>query len=167
MGKAEDVAAQAVNFVHRNLLRSTKGKVGGKLLGMPALDLVTTGRKSGEPRHTMLTAPVVDGDRIVLVASYGGSPGHPHWFLNLRDNPDVTIYFRGEERKMRARVADTDERASLWPRVIANAKNYADYQTRTTREIPLVILEPASPAGDGADQQADDQEAPGAAGDEE
>jgi deazaflavin-dependent oxidoreductase (nitroreductase family) len=167
MGKAQDVTVRAVNCVYRNVLRTTKGKVGGKLLGLPTLDLVTTGRKSGQVRHSMLTAPVIDGDRIVLVASYGGSPGHPHWFLNLRDNPDVTIYFRGEERRMRARVANPDERAALWPRVTAKAKNYADYQTKTAREIPLVILEPALPADDRADGKADDQEAAGPAGDEE
>ena len=151
MGKVQDVSIRAINLVYRNVVRATKGKVGGHLLGMPTLDLVTTGRKSGQPRHTMLTAPVLDGDRIVLVASYGGSPGHPHWFLNLRDDPDVTIYFRGEERKMRARVASSEERAVLWPRVTTAYNGYATYQTKTAREIPLVILEPASPADDGAD----------------
>ena len=167
MGKAQDFTIQAINLVHRNLVRGTKGRVGGKLVGMPTLDLVTTGRKSGRPRHTMLTAPVVDGDRIVLVASYGGSPTHPHWFLNLRDDPDVTIYYEGAERKMRARVANADERAELWPRVTAKAKNYADYQTKTMREIPLVILEPALPADDRADEQTEHQQAPGPPGDEE
>jgi deazaflavin-dependent oxidoreductase (nitroreductase family) len=110
---------------------------------MPVLELTTTGRKSGRPRTVVLTSPVRDGDAIVVVASRGGDNHHPAWFLNLRDNPDVDVVLgREPKRPMRARIADPSERARLWPQVVARYKGYGDYQTRTDREIPLVLLEP-------------------------
>ncbi len=109
---------------------------------MPVVQLTTIGRKSGQPRTVMLTSPVHDDDRVVLVASYGGDDRHPAWFLNLRDNPKVELTMEGRRRRMRARVASTDEKAELWPRVVAGYRGYAQYQTRTRRDIPLVILEP-------------------------
>jgi deazaflavin-dependent oxidoreductase (nitroreductase family) len=91
----------------------------------------------------VLTSPVRDGDAIVVVGSRGGDNHHPAWFLNLRDNPDVDVAIgRAPKRPMRARVADPDERARLWPQVVARYKGYGDYQTKTDREIPLVLLEP-------------------------
>ncbi len=110
---------------------------------MPVLELTTIGRKSGEPRAVMLTAPVVDGDTMVIVASRGGDPTHPAWYLNLRENPDVEVSLRhGPKRPMTARIANADERAKLWPRVVAAYKGYDGYQRKTTREIPLVLLTP-------------------------
>jgi deazaflavin-dependent oxidoreductase (nitroreductase family) len=92
----------------------------------------------------MLTSPVQTGDALVIVASRGGDDRHPAWFLNLRDRPDVEVAVAGEARRpMRARVASPRERAELWPRVTAASRRYADYQARTGREIPLVLLEPA------------------------
>ena len=96
-------------------------------------------------RTVMLTSPVQEGSTIVVVASRGGDDTHPAWFLNLRDNPDVEVAFKGgPKQKMHARAATTEERARLWPLVTGEYKNYANYQTKTTREIPLVLLEPAS-----------------------
>jgi deazaflavin-dependent oxidoreductase (nitroreductase family) len=93
----------------------------------------------------LLTSPVRDGEAIVVVASRGGADHHPAWFLNLRDNPDVEVAVGGEaKRPMRARVADADERARLWPQVVAKYKGYGNYQAKTDREIPLVLLEPTS-----------------------
>lgn len=110
---------------------------------MPVVELTTTGRKTGRPRTVMLTSPVRDGDAIVVVASRGGDEHHPAWFLNLRDNPDVEVATKDAPRRpMRARVATPDERERLWPRVTADHENYAGYQSRTDREIPLVLLEP-------------------------
>jgi deazaflavin-dependent oxidoreductase (nitroreductase family) len=143
MAKPKDIAARAVNVLHRNLVNTTKGRVGGTGFGMPVVELVTTGRKSGQPRSTMLTSPVQDGDRVVLVASWGGDDRHPMWYLNLRDNPDVELTMKGKKQSMRARTATAEERAELWPRVVTAYKGYAQYQTKTDREIPLVILEPA------------------------
>ncbi|WKG10872.1 nitroreductase family deazaflavin-dependent oxidoreductase [Nocardia sp. PE-7] len=138
-----DLQLKITNRVHRVLLTVSGGRLGNSFFGMPSLQLTTIGRKSGEPRKVMLTAPIIDGDTIVIVASRAGDPTHPAWFLNLRDNPNVEVSLReGPERPMTARVATPDERATLWPRVTAAYKGYADYQTKTTREIPLVLLTP-------------------------
>jgi deazaflavin-dependent oxidoreductase (nitroreductase family) len=111
---------------------------------MPVLELTTTGRKSGQRHKVMLTSPVQEGDVIVIVASRGGDDHHPAWFLNLRDHPDVEVAFAGKPKQsMRARAATSEERTALWPRVTAAYKGYAGYQTKTDREIPLVLLEPA------------------------
>ena len=140
-----DFALKAMNSVHRSMLKVTGNRVGKNVSGMPSLELTTIGRKSGQPRAVMLTAPLVEGDTIVVVASRGGDPTHPAWFLNLRDNPDVEVAWVGERaRKMRARVASASERARLWPIITEQHRNYAGYQRRTDREIPLVLLEPAA-----------------------
>jgi deazaflavin-dependent oxidoreductase (nitroreductase family) len=138
-----DMGLKAMNSIHRVVLKVSGGRLGWEAAKMPVLELTTTGRKSGQPRSVMLTSPVQEGTTIVVVASRGGDDHHPAWFLNLRDNPDVEVAFKGApKRRMRARVADADERARLWPRVTADHKNYAGYQTKTEREIPLVLLEP-------------------------
>ncbi len=121
------------------------GRFGWDVANMPVLELTTTGRRSGRPHAVLLTSPLRDGDAIVVVASRGGGDHHPAWFLNLRDNPDVEVAIGSEsKRPMRARIANPDERARLWPEVVAKYKGYGDYQTRTDREIPLVLLEPVS-----------------------
>jgi deazaflavin-dependent oxidoreductase (nitroreductase family) len=124
-------------------MKLSGGRLGWDVANMPVLELTTTGRKTGRPHTVVLTSPVRDGDAIVVVASRGGDNHHPAWFLNLRDNPDVEVAIgREPKRSMRARVADPGERARLWPQVVARYKGYGDYQTRTDREIPLVLLEP-------------------------
>ena len=138
----KDESAKVVNLIHRTLFTTTKGRVGGRIAGMPALVLHTKGRKTGEPRSTMLTAPIVEDRRVVLVASYGGDDREPSWSLNVRAHPEVEITMDGATTPMRAHVASAEERAELWPRVTSTYKGYAGYQTKTEREIPLVILEP-------------------------
>jgi deazaflavin-dependent oxidoreductase (nitroreductase family) len=140
-----DFQLKTMNAVHRTLIKVSFGKLGwDRLLGMPGLELTTTGRKSGQKRSVMLTSPVQEGDNIVIVASRGGDPTHPAWFLNLRDNPKVEVSFKGGPKKpMNAVVADAAERARLWPLITKDHKNYADYQTKTDREIPVVVLKPA------------------------
>jgi deazaflavin-dependent oxidoreductase (nitroreductase family) len=134
-----------MNGIHRALLKVTGGKFGWEAGKMPVLELTTTGRKSGQPRAVMLTSPLQEGDTIVVVASRGGDDTHPAWFLNLRDHPEVEVAYKGAPKQpMRARVANAEERARMWPLVTADHKNYAGYQTKTTREIPLVLLEPPS-----------------------
>ena len=132
-----------MNLVHRTMRTLTLGKVGWTAAKMPVLELTTTGRKSGEPRTVFLTAPITDGDSLVIIASKGGHPAHPAWYLNLLADPNVTVTTEDGTRPMLARVADRDERARLWPKVTAAAKNYADYQQKTDREIPVVVLDPA------------------------
>jgi deazaflavin-dependent oxidoreductase (nitroreductase family) len=139
-----DLQLKAVNALHRGVVKISGGRVGWRAGGMPALALTTTGRRSGRPRTVMLTSPVQEGDAIVIVASRGGDAHHPAWFLNLREHPDVQVAFAGRPRRpMRARVATSGERAALWPRVTAAYKGYGNYQKKTDREIPLVLLEPA------------------------
>ncbi len=113
---------------------------------MPVVELTTTGRKSGQPRTSMLTSPLRSGDSIIVVASRGGDDHHPAWFLNLRAHPYVTARISGGTiEAMSARVATPSERAELWPRITAKYRNYAEYQTKTAREIPLVFLTPKQP----------------------
>ncbi|MDO3649673.1 nitroreductase family deazaflavin-dependent oxidoreductase [Nocardia mangyaensis] len=138
-----DFQLKTMNGVHRALLKVTGGRIGNQIFGMPSLELTTIGRKSGTPRPVMLTTPIIDGDTVVVVASRGGDPTHPAWFLNLRDNPEVEVSLaQGPRKPMLAHVATPEERAQLWPRVVSAYKGYGDYQTKTTREIPLVLLTP-------------------------
>jgi deazaflavin-dependent oxidoreductase (nitroreductase family) len=134
----------AMNGVHRSLLKLSGGRLGWRLRKMPVLELTTIGRKSGLARTVMLVAPLEVGDAIVVVASRGGDEQHPGWFVNLREHPEVKVTYAGRrETTMRARVANADERAALWPKVTAANPGYAGYQEKTAREIPGVFLEPA------------------------
>jgi deazaflavin-dependent oxidoreductase (nitroreductase family) len=138
-----DLVLKAMNGVHRTALRLTGNRLGASFGGMPSLELTTVGRKSGQKRSVMLTSPLRQGDAYVVVASRGGDDIHPAWFLNLRDNPQVDVRVVGQAtRPRRARIADADERARLWPQIAGKYKNYAGYQKKTQREIPLVVLEP-------------------------
>ena len=129
---------------HRLALKVTGGRWPRRLLGMEPVELHTTGRRSGQKRSTMLTAPVIDGDRVVLVASKGGHSDHPDWYRNLTADPRVEITRDGDTTPMVARTATPEERAELWPRIVASYKGYEGYQRNTDREIPVVICEPAA-----------------------
>jgi deazaflavin-dependent oxidoreductase (nitroreductase family) len=132
-----------MNRVHRLVLDATGGRLGWSAYGMPVIELTTTGRRSGQSRTTMLTSPHQEGSTIVIVASRGGDDHHPAWFLNLREQPEVTVSVRGKPaQRMRAEIADSDERARLWPLITTSHRNYAGYQRKTNREIPLVLLRP-------------------------
>ncbi|HEU4759574.1 MAG TPA: nitroreductase family deazaflavin-dependent oxidoreductase [Dehalococcoidia bacterium] len=121
--------------------RLSSGRIGGRFGRLNMLLLTTTGRRSGRPWTTPLTY-LEDGDEIVIVASNGGAPGHPRWYLNLRANPQVTVELPRRTLTVKARTATPEEKARLWPMVVALYSGYADYQRRTEREIPLVILPP-------------------------
>lgn len=137
-----DAVLKTMNAVHRGLLKISGGRLGGRAMRMPVLELTTTGRHTGRPRSVLLTSPVRIGSAYVVVASRGGDDVHPAWFLNLRDDPRVRVAVPGQPaRPMTARVLPPTERAEVWARVIAEHQNYADYQRRTNREIPLVALE--------------------------
>jgi deazaflavin-dependent oxidoreductase (nitroreductase family) len=128
--------------IHRVVFNVSKGRIFGKAFGMPLVELVTTGRRSGKQRSTMLAVPIVDGDRLVLVASFGGDDRHPAWYLNLQANPEVRATIAGSTRTMIARIATEEERVELWPQITSVFEGYARYQKRTERPIPVVILEP-------------------------
>ena len=128
--------------IHRVVFNISKGRFFGKAFGMPLVELVTTGRRSGKEHSTMLTVPIVDGERLVLVASFGGDDRHPAWYLNLQANPEVRATMGGTTRTMIARIATEEERVELWPQITSVFEGYARYQERTDRQIPVVILEP-------------------------
>lgn len=140
--KLTDLSMRAMSAAHRTLLRVTGGRVGWTFGTIPAVELHTIGRTSGQRRSTMLTAPVHDGDTYVLVASKGGDDRHPFWYQNLVANPDIELTVRGRTRPFRARTATSAEKAELWPRIVAAYRGYAAYQTKTSRDIPVVICEP-------------------------
>lgn len=138
-----DFLLKSMNAVHRSLIALSGNRIGWRAGGMPVLKLTTTGRRSGEQRTVMLTSPLQEGNSWVIVASKGGDDDHPAWFLNLKSDPSVTIETApGRVVSATARIANADERARMWPRITSVYANYAGYQRRTTREIPLVILEP-------------------------
>ena len=136
-----DFQLKTMNAVHRAILGITRGRVGWHVAKMPVLQLTTIGRTSGLSRSVILTSPLQESNAIVIVASRGGDDQHPAWFLNLRDNPQVEVTYMGQpKKKMTARIATDVERERMWPLVTASYKGYAGYQTKTTRKIPLVIL---------------------------
>lgn len=137
------VGAWLLENGHRAVLAVTGGRWPKKLVGMQTLELHVIGRTSGQKRSTLLTAPIYEDDRVVLVASKGGHSDHPQWYKNLVVNPDVEITIDGQTRAMRARTATPDERGELWPMITRKYRNYAAYQASTDREIPVVICEPA------------------------
>ncbi|HEY6560154.1 MAG TPA: nitroreductase family deazaflavin-dependent oxidoreductase [Polyangiaceae bacterium] len=128
--------------------RKTGGRVGGKWRvgsafprGVPVLLLTTIGRKTGARRTTPLLY-LEDGARVIVVASQGGMPKHPAWYLNLSSNPEVEVQIRSNERRMRARDATPQERDVYWPRLVDLYSDFASYQSWTDRVIPVVVLEP-------------------------
>lgn len=130
---------RAVTVVHRGIWRLSGGRIGGKLGKYDSLLLLTKGRKSGKTR----VAPLIyfrDGDDILVVGSNGGNDQAPGWFYNILDSPKAVVDLGGERRKVIASVADQAEKARLWPNITAVYPNYNEYQKRTEREIPVVIL---------------------------
>ena len=126
---------------HTVAYRGTRGVVGHRFPGAPPMLLLDhVGAKSANQR----TSPLVyvrDGDDLVIVASKGGHPKHPAWYHNLKANPDTTVQIGSERRPVRARVAGAGERGRLWDKAMETYGGYREYQQRTDREIPLVVLE--------------------------
>ena len=121
--------------------RTNGGKVGGMFEGAPMLLLTTTGAKSGNPFTTPLVH-TTDGDRIVIIASKGGAPSHPDWYHNVVANPEVTVEIGTESFPATASVVEGEERQRLYDAQAAIMPGFADYQRKTTRQIPVVVLEP-------------------------
>jgi deazaflavin-dependent oxidoreductase (nitroreductase family) len=139
---ARDLSLKGMNTLHRAILRISGGRWLDKPFGMPTVELHTIGRKSGQPRSTLLTAPIHDEHQTVLIASKGGDDRNPEWYLNLVANPEVELTIGGVTQKMVARTAAKSEKDALWPRIVSRYKGYANYQKRTDRDIPVVICEP-------------------------
>ena len=137
-----NVVIRVMSWLNILAYRASGGRIGGRFLGgSPVLLLTTVGRRSGQPR----TAPVLylaDGENLVVVASKGGFSHHPAWFGNLEAHPHVKVQLGSRERPMWARRATAEEKTALWPRLVAMYSDFANYQARTDRDIPVVILEP-------------------------
>lgn len=141
MSPIQRLLARAFIASHLGLYRATGGRIGGSMGSLRVLLLTTRGRKSGLPR----TVPLVyfeDGERLVIVGSKGGEPRDPLWWENLKSAPEATVQIGSETRRVRARLASSDERARLWPRIKQENAAYASYERKTSREIPVVLLEP-------------------------
>lgn len=136
------VGAWMLENGHRSLLKLTGGRWPKQIMGMPTVELHTRGRKTGERRSTMLTAPILEDDRIVLVASRGGHDEHPGWYKNLVANPQVEITVDDEVRHLVARTASPGEKAAIWPTLVKAYRGYDQYQRSTERDIPVVLCEP-------------------------
>jgi deazaflavin-dependent oxidoreductase (nitroreductase family) len=146
---------RALGRAHVLLYRLSRGRLLGRIAGMPVVLLTTTGRRTGRERTVALTA-LRDGSTLVLVGSFGGSDLSPAWLLNLRADPRATVRLGPVRRRVVAQEATDPEHARLWPVVVRTYEGYARYQERTARRIPIVLLldengareARASPAGE-------------------
>lgn len=141
-GTLSFTVTKAIVGVNTWIYRQTGGRMGNKVKGAPVLLLEHVGRKTGTSR----TTPVLyleDGGDLVIVASRGGSDAMPAWFLNLMASPTTTVQIRSDRRSVVARRATAEEKERLWPRLVAMFSDFDAYRTRTSREIPVVILSPA------------------------
>ncbi len=133
----------SMNDFNKNLIaefRANDGKVGGPFEGRPLLLLTTTGAKSGQPRISPL-AYSTDGDRLIVMASKGGAPTNPDWYHNLVANPTVTVEVGTERFPARAVVAEGPERERLYALMVGEMPGFAEYQEKTSRQLPMIVLE--------------------------
>jgi deazaflavin-dependent oxidoreductase (nitroreductase family) len=127
--------------IHPHLYRWSGGRIGGTMMNLPVLLLTTKGRRSGTPRTRALMY-LPKGDRYVVIASYLGEPRHPAWWVNLRAQPEATVQVGARQVRVVAREAAGEERSRLWDEIVGRQADYAEYQRRTARRIPVVVLEP-------------------------
>jgi deazaflavin-dependent oxidoreductase (nitroreductase family) len=130
------------SMAHHRVFAVTRGRVLGRWGGHDVLELTTRGRQSGRPRSVILACLVTEGESLVVVASDGGAPRHPAWYINLRADPAAEVVREGRRARVRARTAEGDERERLWRRITQVAPAYGRYQQRTERILPVVVLEP-------------------------
>ena len=135
-----DTAVKYLSLLHTTLYRATNGLVGRRLVHNDMLLLTTRGRLTGTD-HTVPLLYLRDGGRLVVIASYGGRPDHPEWYLNLVHEPRARVQVLGDRREVMASTMTADERSQWWPRAVEAYGDYATYQARTTREIPIVWLD--------------------------
>lgn len=143
MASAAKTVQKMLMQAHSAVYRATGGKVGGRMFRSPVLLLNTTGRKSGTEKTTPLLY-LQDGEDIAIVASNGGARKHPAWWLNLRANPEATVEIGDRKLRVRAEQASPDEKERLWPKLVEMYGSYEDYQRRTEREIPVIVLHPVN-----------------------
>ena len=129
--------------LHVNVYQKTGGKIGGNLFGNPILLLHSVGRKSGKTYISPLTY-FQDGYNYVIIGSNGGQDRHPGWYYNLQSEPKTAVQIRDNLINVRATLVKGDERELLWQRICNKHAQYPKYQAKTTRQIPLFVLEPIS-----------------------
>lgn len=141
-GSETEIKDSPTQWVNDHIRRyvDSDGEHGHLWRGVPTLLLTTLGRKSGEWRRTALIYGQ-DGDRYLIVASYGGAPKHPAWYLNLTEHPEVRVQVGAKRFRATARTASAQEKARLWPVMTKIWPDYDNYQRKTSRDIPLVVLE--------------------------
>jgi deazaflavin-dependent oxidoreductase (nitroreductase family) len=139
--EGRDAFVRFWSSVHEATYRVSGGRALTRVLGMSVVQLTTVGRRSGRLRSTILTAPIVEAERIVLVASNGGDDRNPQWYLNMMAKPTVGVARGGVKREFEGRVAHGSERADLWRTIRTVTPIYELHQRRTSRELPVVVLE--------------------------
>jgi deazaflavin-dependent oxidoreductase (nitroreductase family) len=140
---ARRLLGKVMTGTHAAIYRASGGKVAGRMFDNPLLLLTTTGRKTGKERTTPLLY-IEDGENLVVIASNGGAPYHPAWYLNLKANPEVSVRVRERDLRARAQEAMGEESRRLFARLVEAYPGYENYQRRTEREIPVVVLRPAN-----------------------
>ena len=136
------IAVRIMSVVNTSLFSASGGRIGNKFMrGAPVCLVTTTGANSGERRTTPLIY-LADGDNVVIVASKGGMSHHPGWYYNLAKYPEAQVQIGSSVRDRVARRASDAEKATLWPRLVEIYRDYDDYQARTDRDIPVMILSP-------------------------
>lgn len=121
--------------------RANEGRVGGNFEGAPLLLLHSTGARSGEERINPMMYQRLGPRSVAVFASKGGAPGHPDWYFNVRAHPDASVEIGSETKAVRARVADDAERGPIWEKQKADYPGFAEYERKTERKIPVVILD--------------------------
>lgn len=139
--RRNNTAQRIFTSIHTFIYRLSGGRLAGQFGKSSIVLLTTTGRKTGQPRTTPLFY-LKDGDNLVVVASNGGAPTHPTWWLNLQAKLEAEVEIRGKRLRVTARQADAEEYKRLWPLLVAMYGGYAEYKKKTEREIPVVILQP-------------------------
>lgn len=134
-----DISFKIGSGMHKVLYKATQGRIGSRGGGLDFLLLTTIGRMTGK-KHTVPLQHFLDSDKTIVVASKGGSEHHPHWYLNLKSNPQVVVQVKKSKMTMFATTAFGEERNRLWAMVTSRYGGYDDYQKKTNREIPIVTL---------------------------
>ena len=138
-----DATVRRLSALHAAVFRATNGVVGRRLVANDMLLLTTVGRRTGR-HHTVPLLYLGAGDRLVVIASYGGRDQHPEWYLNLVDEPHATVRVGATTSPVRAETMHRDDREAWWPRIVEAYGDYEVYQSRTRREIPTVWLHPVA-----------------------
>jgi deazaflavin-dependent oxidoreductase (nitroreductase family) len=136
----KDGTVKRMSSLHALVYRTTNGRIGRRLVDNDMLLLTTTGRNSGA-KHTVPLLCLRDGQRLVVIASYGGRPEHPEWYRNLEAHPRASVQILGEHTEVEATTMTDDEHSEWWPQIVDAYGDYAVYQSKTDRQIPVVWLD--------------------------